>query len=96
MTISVVAVIKARAGQEAQFEAVARRLVAAVVANEPGCLQYTLNRGEDPSTFVFIERYRDDEAVKAHRASEHFRTIGREMGAHMDGPPDVRRMSELA
>lgn len=96
MTVSIVAVIRARAGQEAQFEAVARRMVAAVRANEPGCLQYTLNRGEDASAFVFIERYRDEDAVKAHRASDHFRTIGREMGAHMDGPPDVRRMTELA
>jgi quinol monooxygenase YgiN len=84
VTISVVAVVKAREGQEAQFEAVARRLVAAVRASEPGCLQYTLNRGEDASTFVFIERYRDEDAVKAHRASDH-----------MDGPPDVRRMTEL-
>jgi quinol monooxygenase YgiN len=33
--------------------------------------------------------------MKAHRASEHFRTIGKEMGAFMDGPPSVLRMVEL-
>jgi quinol monooxygenase YgiN len=96
MTISVVATIKAKAGQEASFEAAARKLVAAVNANEPGCLLYTLNRGDDPGVFVFMERYRDADAVQAHRASEHFRTLGREMGAFMDGPPDVRRLTELA
>jgi quinol monooxygenase YgiN len=42
-----------------------------------------------------MERYKDEEAVKAHRASDHFRTLGREMGAFMDGPPAVLRMTEL-
>jgi quinol monooxygenase YgiN len=71
-------------------------IVAAVNANEPGCLLYTLNRGDDPQTYVFMERYRDEDAVKAHRATEHFRTFGKAMGAHMDGAPVVLRMQELA
>jgi quinol monooxygenase YgiN len=96
MTHSIVATIKVNAGQEAQFEAIARQLVAAVNANEPGCLLYTLNRGDDPRTYVFMERYRDEDAVKAHRATEHFRNCGKAMGAHMDGPPVVMRMQELA
>ena len=95
MVHSIVATIKAKAGQEAQFEAAALKLVAAVNANEPGCLLYTLNRGDDPQTFVMMERYRDEEATKAHRASDHFRTLGKEMGAYMDGPPVVLRMKEL-
>jgi quinol monooxygenase YgiN len=95
MTRSIVATIKVKAGQEAQFEAVALKLVAAVNANEPGCLLYTLSKGDDPSTYVFMERYRDDEAMAAHRGMDHFRTLGREMGAFMDGAPSVMRMSEL-
>ena len=95
MIQSIVATIKVKAGQEAAFEATALRLVAAVNANEPGCLLYTLNKGEEASTYVFMERYKDEEAVKAHRASDHFRTLGREMGAFMDGPPAVLRMTEL-
>lgn len=96
MAHSIVATIKVKAGQEAQFEAIARKLVAAVNANESGCLLYTINRGDDPQTYVFMERYRDEDAVKAHRATEHYRTCGREMGAHMDGAPVVLRMKELA
>ncbi len=96
MIHSIVATIKVKAGQEAQFEAVARKLVAAVNANESGCLLYTINRGDDPQTYVFMERYRDEDAVKAHRATEHFRTCGNAMGAHMDGAPVVLRMKELA
>lgn len=95
MIQSIVATIKAKAGQEVQFQEAALALVAAVKANEPGCLMYTLNKGEEPSTFVFMERYADEEALKAHRGTEHFKTLGRAMGAFMDGPPAIMRMLEL-
>jgi quinol monooxygenase YgiN len=96
MTHSIVAIIKVRDGHQAEFEAVAKKLAAAVNASEPGCLLYTLNRGEDPHSYVFMERYRNEDAVKAHRASEHYRALGKEMGAHMDGAPVIMRMQELA
>ncbi len=96
MVHSIVATIKVKAGHAAPFEAIARKLVAAVNANEPGCMLYTLNRGEDPVTFVFMERYKDEDAVKAHRATEHYRSFGKEMGAHMDGAPEILRMQEVA
>ena len=96
MAHSIVATIKVKAGHEADFEAIARKLVAAVNANEPGCILYTLNRGDDSATFVFMERYKDEDAVKAHRGTEHYRTLGKEMGAHMDGAPEILRMKEVA
>jgi len=96
MVLSVVARIKVKDGQQAAFEAVAGKLAAAVNANEPGCLLYTLNRSDDPLTYVFLERYKDEDAVKAHRGSDHFRSLGREMGAFMDGPPEILRLSEVA
>jgi len=69
--------------------------VAAVRANEPGCLMYTLNQGDAPDTFVFMERYADEDALRAHRGTDHFKTLGRAMGAFMDGAPVVQRMVEL-
>lgn len=96
MVLSVVAKIKVKDGQQAAFEAVAGKLAAAVNANEPGCLLYTLNKSDDPLTYVFLERYKDEDAVKAHRGSDHFRSLGREMGAFMDGPPEILRLSEVA
>ncbi len=95
MIQSVVATIKAKAGHEAEFQAAALQLIAAVRAHEPGCLLYTLNQGDAPGTFVFMERYADEEAVKAHRGTEHFKTLGRAMGTFMDGPPAVQRMVEI-
>jgi quinol monooxygenase YgiN len=43
-----------------------------------------------------MERYKDEDAVKAHRGSDHFRSLGKEMGAFMDGPPEILRLNELA
>ncbi|GAA4408122.1 putative quinol monooxygenase [Quisquiliibacterium transsilvanicum] len=96
MTLGVVAKIKVKDGQQAAFEAVASKLAKAVQANEPGCLLYTLNKTDDPVTYVFMERYKDEDAVKAHRGSDHFRSLGKEMGAFMDGPPEILRLNELA
>ena len=96
MIQSIIATIKAKSGQEAQFQACALELAAAVRANEPGCLLYTLSKGDDPSTFVFMERYADEAALVAHRGTEHFKLLGRAMGAFMDGPPTVQRMVEVA
>lgn len=95
MVHSIVATIKVKDGHQQQFEEVAKKLVAAVNADEPGCLLYTLNKGDDPLTYVFMERYKDEEATKAHRAAEHFKTLGRAMGDHMDGAPQVLRMKEV-
>lgn len=95
MTQSIVATIKVKPGQEAAFQTIALQLTAAVRANEPGCLLYTLSQGEDKGSFVFMERYVDEAAVAAHRGTDHFKTLGRAMGAHMDGAPSVLRMVEL-
>lgn len=94
--LGVVARIRVKDGMQQQFEEVAKKLVAAVRANEPGCTLYALHRSEDPLVYVFMERYQDQAAVDAHRASEHFRTLGREMGQFMDGKPEIARLTEVA
>lgn len=93
--ISIVAKVKVNDGQQSAFEEAALRLVAAVNDGEPGCLLYTLNKGDDPSTYVFLERYADEAALAAHRESAHFKTIGKEMGALMDGRVELMVLNEL-
>ncbi len=57
------------------LEEVTQAMLAVVAASreELGCLQYDLHQ-EIGSThsFVFYERWRSDEAVAQHEASEHF------------------------
>ena len=93
--LGVIAKIKVKDGQQAQFEETAKRLVAAVNANEPGCKLYALHKTDDPLLYVFMERYEDQAAVDAHRGSDHFKTIGRGMGQYMDGKPDIMRVTEV-
>jgi quinol monooxygenase YgiN len=93
--LATIATLKVKEGQEAEFEAAAKALVEAVNANEPGCLLYTLNKGDEPLTYVFIERYENEAAVEAHRNSDHFKTLGRAMGPFMDGRPDILRLKEV-
>ena len=93
--IGVVATIKVKQGMEKEFEAVAKELVAHVRAGEPGCLLYALHHGAEPGTYVFMERYADQAAVDAHRATDYFKALGRKMGEYMDGRAEVLRLREV-
>jgi quinol monooxygenase YgiN len=93
--IGVVATITVKDGMGPQFEAVAKELIAAVRAKESGCKLYALHRGEQPNTYVFMERYEDEAALAAHRQTAHFKEIGGRMGPFMAGRPAVMRMQEV-
>jgi quinol monooxygenase YgiN len=94
--LGVVATLKVKPGMEREFETVAKELVAKVNANEPGCRLYALHRLDgDTPTYVFMERYVDQAAVDAHRATEYFKTLGRKMGEFMEGRAEVMRMREV-
>jgi quinol monooxygenase YgiN len=93
--LGIVATIKVKPGMEQQFEAVAKELVAKVNANEPGCRLYALHRAETPQTYVFMERYADQAAVEAHRATDYFKALGRKMGEFMAGRAEVLRLKEV-
>ena len=92
--LAAIATLRAKEGSEADFLAVAQELAVAVNANEEGCLSYEIFQGENPQTFIFIERYKDEAATEAHRNSDHFKTIGARMGPFMAGRPDVLRLSD--
>jgi quinol monooxygenase YgiN len=93
--IGVIATLKVKDGQQQAFETVAKKLVAAVRASEPVCLTYALHRTDEPTVYVFLERYKDQEAIEAHRKTDHFRQLGREMGPYLEGAPEVKRMPEV-
>jgi quinol monooxygenase YgiN len=47
---------------------------------------------KSPTEYVFIEQYVDDDAIAAHRASAHFRTIAAKFGECLDGRPDAMKL----
>ncbi len=90
MAIGVVATIKIQAGKNAEFEAVAKEMMAAVRANEPGNKAYSFCKSRtEETTYVVLELYADQAALEAHGKSDHFRTIGPKMGPFMAGRPEV-------
>ena len=91
--LAAIAPLRAKEGSEADFLAIAQEMAVAVNANEEGCLSYEIFQGDNPQTFIFIERYRDEAATEAHRNSDHFKTIGARMGPFMAGRPDVQRLN---
>ena len=93
--LAVVATLKVKPDSEAEFETVAQEMVAAVKANEPGCLLYILTRSAEPQTYVILERYADQAASDAHVASAHFREIGPRMGPFLAGRPEILRLTQV-
>ncbi len=91
----IVVTIRTKPGMGPQFEAVARDMRDQCLANEPGCKLYQIGRGDAADTYTFVEAYADAAALEAHRKTDHFRRIGRQMGEFMDGKPDALRLETI-
>ncbi len=69
--ITVVAVIKAKPGQEGRVEQALRGLIPPTRA-EPGCINYDLHVSrDDPGRFIFLENWSTQADLDRHLASEH-------------------------
>jgi quinol monooxygenase YgiN len=57
---------------------------------EPGCLWFDWSRDvEEPTEYVLVEAFRDDEAAAAHVNSEHFREARRTLPPHLAETPRI-------
>lgn len=91
MAVGVIATLKVQDGKDKDFEAIFRDMTKAVRANEPGNRLYQVCKSrKDANTYVVMEIYENDEALKAHGASDHFRTIGAGLGPTLAGRPDIQ------
>lgn len=60
----------------------------AATAAEPGCLWFDWSRSlKDPSEYVLIEAFRDDDAGAAHVQSEHFMAARQELPPYLVSTP---------
>lgn len=58
--------------------------------SEPGCLWYDWSRSvEDPTEYVLVEAFRDDDAGAAHVNSEHFRTAQKTLPPYLAETPRI-------
>ncbi|MFW9821450.1 MAG: putative quinol monooxygenase [Candidatus Thorarchaeota archaeon] len=70
MTITLIATVKIQDGKMEEAKAALRKIVPKVKESEPGTLEYTPHTvREDPNVIIFVERYKDEDALKAHGAN---------------------------
>ena len=97
MAIGVTAKLVIQSGQNQAFEEVFARLAEAVNKHEDGCEFYKIYRhSEEPDTYVVLESYVDQAALEAHRETEHFRSIGIELGPLLAAPPELSIMQSCS
>ena len=87
--IAIIARLNVAEGKEAEFEEVMLELAENVRANEPRNSLYTLVKNDDG--YSVIELYEDDDALREHGQSEHFRASGAKFRGLMAGAPTLER-----
>jgi quinol monooxygenase YgiN len=87
------------APQDGNVDAVREILLGmrASTRQEPGCEQYDLFSAETDGrpSFHLIERYRDADALQAHRDTEHYTAYRAAIPELLDGPIGVVVLSEV-
>ena len=91
--IGIIATLRVQAGKEEEFEGVFAELAPAVHANEPGNSYYRLFKTGDAGVYKVLECYDDEAATEAHRASDHFRTLGAKLGPCLAGAPEIELLT---
>lgn len=91
---SVVANLKIKADQIEEAKTFLAQLARETLESEEGTLQYTVHqRQDDPTTFVFFEKYSDEEAFKTH--GKNLASKGAALGPLLDGPPEIIMLEEV-
>ena len=57
---------------------------------EPGCLWFDWSRSiEDPTEYVLVEAFADDDAGASHVQSDHFKAAQKELPPHLAETPRI-------
>ena len=91
MTIGVIAKLKVIPERQADFELAFSRYQNTVRTQEKGNLFFALHKSRDVvGEYVVMEQYINDDALVAHRNSEHYKAIPERLGEFMAGPPEIQ------
>lgn len=64
-----------------------------VVHQEPGCDLYSLHEAD--RTFVFVEQWADEDALKVHSTAPAIATLFGTIGELLDGAPDIKMLQPV-
>ncbi|MCW2664946.1 MAG: antibiotic biosynthesis monooxygenase [Mycobacterium sp.] len=66
----------------------------AEVHDEPGCQLYSLHQTGE--TFVFVEQWADEEALKVHSTAPAITKLFTAAGEHLAGAPDIKMLQPIS
>ncbi|WBQ07117.1 putative quinol monooxygenase [Kribbella sp. CA-293567] len=87
--IFITAKFKVRAEDADNWPAITADFTAATRA-EPGCLWFDWSRSvDDPTNYVLVEAFADDDAAGAHVNSDHFKAAQSQLPPHLVETPRI-------
>lgn len=92
MPVVVIATMTAKPESVDTVREACKRAIEAV-HQEPGCELYALHEGN--GTFVFVEQWADEEALKMHSTAPAIATLFTEVGEHLGGAPDIKMLQPV-
>ncbi|HKN03678.1 MAG TPA: putative quinol monooxygenase [Buttiauxella sp.] len=94
-TLSIIAVLKAKAGQRDNLKSALQALILPT-RQEDGCLDYALFQLQDsPDTFYMRESWKGQEALDAHIALPHFQVFVKQMDELLAEPLQLVRLNAV-
>jgi quinol monooxygenase YgiN len=95
-SLTVIAHIRAKAGQESRVRQILQGLLAPTRA-EVGCINYDLHQSQtDPALFVFYENWESEGRLEAHARSAHIQSFRRLADETLAEPVQITKWQILA
>jgi len=95
-SLTVIAHIRANAGQESRVRQILQGLLAPTRA-EVGCINYDLHQSQsDPAVFVFYENWESEGHLEAHARSAHTQSFQRLADETLAEPVQITKWQILA
>jgi quinol monooxygenase YgiN len=93
--LTVVARVRAKAGQEARLRQELQRLVAPTCAEE-GCLRYDLHESTtEPGWFLLYETWKSEADLQAHFQTPYLKAFFQMVPELADGPSEITKWTKL-
>ncbi len=93
---TIIAVLKAQPGKETELAEACAQLANEVRTKEEGNTMYIAHvTANDPTEIVFVEKYKDDQAMADHRHSAHYKAAGSRFKDLLAAPPVIKILNEL-
>jgi quinol monooxygenase YgiN len=93
--VIVIAKLEAKKGMENKMETILKGIISDV-DKEKDTLVYTLNKSQNnPSIFLFYEKYKNADALFAHSSSPYFKKLIKDLEPVLEKEPEIDLYEEI-